>query len=197
MKISPKAVKDNESSIDDDCTVTDRDLIEYLRNICCEANVYTPKSDFHINLPKVFNRLHPSLNSKVETNKLNVKNKNTANNTITSDEETSSVKVTKRVINDLYWDLGWLDPSNFIYYETSVFFDNEQKPNRLSYYEFYIEFIQSLIEKQVYNTLFDYFHYHLSILARGDRYLPKKIFKKNYWNSLLLMMEKIAKKEKN
>ena len=186
LKISPKAVKDDESSIDDDCTVTDRDLIEYLRNICCEANVYTPKSDFHINLPKVFNRLHPSLNSKVEANKLNIKNKNTVNNTITSDEETNSVKVTKRVINDLYWDLGWLDPSNFIYYETSVFFDNEQKPNRLSYYEYYIEFIQSLIEKQVYNTLFDYFHYNLSILARGDRYLPKKIFKKKLLELIII-----------
>ena len=36
------------------------------------------------------------------------------------------------------------------YYETSVFFDIEQKPGRLSYYENYIDFLQALIDKQIY-----------------------------------------------
>ena len=88
----------------------------------------------------------------------------------------------KKVIKDLYWDLGWLDPNNFIYYETSVFFDYEQRPSRLTYYEVFIEFLQALIDKQVYNSLFDYFHFNLSILARGDRYCPKKFLRKKCWN---------------
>ena len=105
------------------------------------------------------------------------------NNEISQEEEeninnTSSNRNTKRVINDMYWDLGWIDSSNFIYYETSVFFDIEQKPKRLSYYEFWIEFLQSLIDKKLYNSLFDYFCFNLSILTRGDRYLAKKIFGK-------------------
>ena len=65
---------------------------------------------------------------------------------------------------------------NFIYYETSVFFDIEQKPGRLSYYENYIDFLQALIDKQIYISLFNYFNFEESILTRGDRYLKKKTF---------------------
>lgn len=126
LLISPKVVK-NEDYYDDDCKVTDRDLIEYLRNICCEGNVYTPKSDFHINLPKVFNRIDNSSKEKEKNSEIFINNRNNLNNS-ENDEENNSVKVTKRVINDLYWDLGWLDANNFIYYETSVFFDVEQNP---------------------------------------------------------------------
>ena len=187
LLISPKVVK-NEDYYDDDCKVTDRDLIEYLRNICCEGNVYTPKSDFHINLPKVFNRIDNSSKEKEKNSEIFINNRNNLNNS-ENDEENNSVKVTKRVINDLYWDLGWLDANNFIYYETSVFFDVEQKPNRLTYYEFFIEFLQALIDKQVYNSLFDYFHFNLSILARGDRYLPKKIFEKKMMELIVFTKE--------
>ena len=179
LKISPNAVKDeqgNDKYNIDEFKVTDRDLIEYLRNGCCEGNVYTPKADFHINLPKVFNKMNDSIIQGEKSQKrLN-------NNDISKDDEENednkSVKNTKREINDMYWDLGWVDSHNFIYYETSVFFDIEQKPKRLSYYENFIDFIQSLIDKQIYSSLFDYFCFNLSILTRGDRYLPKKIFEK-------------------
>ena len=180
LKISPNAIKDeqgNDKYNIDEFKVTDRDLIEYLRNGCCEGNVYTPKADFHINLPKVFNKMN-SYALDIEKSKEILDN-----NEISQEEEenvnnTSSNRNTKRVINDMYWDLGWIDSSNFIYYETSVFFDIEQKPKRLSYYEFWIEFLQSLIDKKLYNSLFDYFCFNLSILTRGDRYLAKKIFGK-------------------
>ena len=180
LKISPNAIKDeqgNDKYNIDEFKVTDRDLIEYLRNGCCEGNVYTPKADFHINLPKVFNKMS-NYALDIEKNKEILDN-----NEISQEEEenvnnTSSNRNTKRVINDMYWDLGWIDSSNFIYYETSVFFDIEQKPKRLSYYEFWIEFLQSLIDKKLYNSLFDYFCFNLSILTRGDRYLAKKIFGK-------------------
>ena len=178
LKISPNAIKDehgNDKYNIDDFKVTDRDLIQYLGNGCCEGNIYTPKSDFHINLPKVFNKM-PSLMYEEESEK------SIHNNEMSKDSEennkNSSVKNTKRVINDMYWDLGWVDSHNFIYYETSVFFDVEQKPKRLTYYENYIDFLQALIDKQVFCNLFDYFCFNLSILTRGDRYLPKKIFEK-------------------
>ena len=178
LKISPNAIKDehgNDKYNIDDFKVTDRDLIQYLGNGCCEGNIYTPKSDFHINLPKVFNKM-PSLMYEEESEK------SIHNNEMSKDSEennkSSSVKNTKRVINDMYWDLGWVDSHNFIYYETSVFFDVEQKPKRLTYYENYIDFLQALIDKQVFCNLFDYFCFNLSILTRGDRYLPKKIFEK-------------------
>ena len=153
--------------------MTDRDLIEYLRNGCCESNIYTPKFDFHINLPKVFSRMNDAIPKEKSE-------KSFENNNMSKEEEenNSSAKNTKRVINDMYWDLGWIDAHNFIYYETSVFFDNEEKPKRLSYYENYIDFLQAIIDKQIYINLFDYFCYNLSILTRGDRYLPKKIFEK-------------------
>ena len=176
LKISPNAIKDeqgNDKYNIDEFKVTDRDLIEYLRNGCCESNIYTPKFDFHINLPKVFNRMN-NIVSKEKGEK------SFENNNMSKEEEenNSSEKNTKRVINDMYWDLGWVDAHNFIYYETSVFFDNEQKPKRLSYYENYIDFLQAVIDKQIFLNLFDYFCYNLSILTRGDRYLPKKIFEK-------------------
>ena len=42
----------------------------------------------------------------------------------------------------------------------------------------FIDFIQAMIDKQIYSSLFDYFCFNLSILTRGDRYLPRKIFEK-------------------
>jgi len=180
LKISPNAIKDDEGNDKynmDEFKVTDRDLIEYLRNGCCEGNVYTPKADFHINLPKVFNKMNDSFiqeeksQKSMNNNDINKEEENENNNSL-------SVKNTKREINDMYWDLGWVDSNNFIYYETSVFFDIQQKPKRLTYYENCIDFLQTLIDKQIYSSLFDYFCFNLSILTRGDRYLPKKIFEK-------------------
>ena len=193
LQISPNSIKNDENYNMGDFKVTDRDLIEYLRNVCCEGNVYTPKSDFHINLPKVFNKLNSYLKSdnNKKTEILTINNDNLNNNLNNNEnEENNSKNATRREINDLYWDLGWIDANNFIYYETSVFFDIEQKPDRLTYYESFLEFLQALIDKQVYNTLFDYFHFNLSILARGDRYLPKKIFEKK-------MLELIMFEENN
>ena len=180
LKISPNAIKDeqgNDKYNIDEFKVTDRDLIEYLRNGCCEGNIYTPKADFHINLPKVFNKMS-NYALDIEKSKEILDNNEISQEEEENNNNTSSNRNTKRVINDMYWDLGWIDSSNFIYYETSVFFDIEQKPKRLSYYEFWIEFLQSLIDKKLYNSLFDYFCFNLSILTRGDRYLAKKIFGK-------------------
>ena len=190
LKISPNAIKDEQGKDKynmDEFKVTDRDLIEYLRNICCEGNVYTPKSDFHINLPKVFNRMDNLIPEKnlYNNNEISKDGKENENND-------SSMKNSKRVINNMYWDLGWIDSHNFIYYETSVFFDIEQKPKRLSYYENCIDFIQVLIDKQIYSSLFDYFCFNLSILTRGDRYLPKKIFEKK-----MIELNEFDFKEKN
>ena len=54
FQISHNAVKNSDEENNNydanDFKVTDRDLLEYLRNVCCEGNVETPKSDFHINL---------------------------------------------------------------------------------------------------------------------------------------------------
>ena len=184
LRISPNAIKDeqgNDKYNIDEFKVTDRDIIQYLANGCCEGNIYTPKSDFHINLPKMYYKIN-KINPQEEKKELNINNNNTIEIIKDSEEINNNINNnnnnTKRVINDMYWDLGWVDSHNFIYYETSVFFDVEEKPQRLTYYENYIDFLQALIDKQIFSNLFDFFCFNLSILTRGDRYLAKKTFEK-------------------
>lgn len=89
LQISPNVIKDEEN-YNDDCKVTSRDLIEYLRNICCEGNVYTPRSDFHINLPKVFNRLTPL--NQTDSNILYINKNNLDNTNNDNNNEENSLK---------------------------------------------------------------------------------------------------------
>jgi len=164
LDINPKNILDENSNIDIN-SVTPKDLIEYLRDICCEGNIYTPKYDFHINLPKFL-----SDNVIIESIKEDKSSKNPSN--IVNDENNSN----ENKFNGLYWDLGWLDLKNKLYYETSVNFNIDNTPYRLTFFEKFVEFLQVFIDKKIYDSLFSFFCFNNSILAGSDRYLAKNIF---------------------
>ena len=165
LNIKPEILKEEKSSIDLS-EVTSKDLIEYLRDICCEGNIYTPKYDFHINLPKILND-----NVIIENNKEDKNSENNNNNT------NISKKSIKKEFSGLYWDLGWLDLKNKLYYETSCNFDLTNIPERLTFFEKFVEFLQAFIDKKIYDSLFSFFGYNNSVLAGSDRYLTKIMFK--------------------
>ena len=193
LKVSPSITYDEEEDIDDENKdVKAKDLIEYLRDICCEANIYTPKYDYHINLPKVImlekqiTELNPG--SSVQNN--TIANKSQNNNIYTQSNiynNADSSKVTEnkkqqtenkqnKIITGLYWDLGWLDLKNYYYYETSVYFPIEYRPERLIFFVKFLEFLQILIDQKLCDNLFKFFSFDNSVLAGSDRYLPKKTF---------------------
>ena len=165
LNIKPEILKEEKSSIDLS-EFTSKDLIEYLRDICCEGNIYTPKYDFHINLPKILND-----NVIIENNKEDKNSENNNNNT------NISKKSIKKEFSGLYWDLGWLDLKNKLYYETSCNFDLTNIPERLTFFEKFVEFLQAFIDKKIYDSLFSFFGYNNSVLAGSDRYLTKIMFK--------------------
>lgn len=164
LNINPEILKDENSNVDLN-EINSKDLIEYLRDICCEGNIYTPKYDFHINLPKILFD-----NIEIENNKEGENNENISkalNNTNKSE---------KKQFNGLYWDLGWLDLKNKLYYETSCHFEISNIPDRLAFFEKFVEFLQVFIDKKIYDSLFSYFGYNNSVLAGSDRYLKKNVF---------------------
>ena len=186
LTVYPNVINDSENF--DTSSVSPKDLIEYLRDICCEGNIYTPSYDFHINLPKllsenIITEKYEEINiidSKDENNNAN-NNNTTNNNKSNSNKENNSgsnisSKNRKVEFKGLYWDLGWLDLINHLYYETSCNFHIDYKPDRLTFFEKFLEFLQVFIDKKIYDSLFSFFNFDNSVLAGSDRYLPKKIF---------------------
>ena len=146
--------------------LTSEDIIEILREYNCEGMIYTPTNKFYINLPTSFNKLP--------------ENNNDNNNELdASKKKQKSSKNKKKQIeysNGFYWDLGWVDPKNKLYYETSVFFSINSIPEREEFFEKFIEFLQIFIDKRIANDLFSFFNFENSILTLGNRYLAKNIF---------------------
>ena len=195
LNILPNVLVDEDSdeNLIDTSNVTPKDLIEYLRDICCEGNIYTPNYDFHINLPKllsenIITEKNEEINIVEGENNTNTNNNNTDenNNMINksgsninkenNSGSNSSLKNRKVQFKGLYWDLGWLDLKNHLYYETSCNFHIDYKPERLVFFEKFLEFLQVFIDKKLYDSLFSFFHFDHSVLAGSDRYLPNKIF---------------------
>ena len=190
FKILPESFKNDDNKNSYEITrINERDLIEYLRNICCEGNIYTPNYDFHINLPKVLSKTHitPKFSLKDnngeeeennnENNNDNINTNNTLKNKINMDNQ-------KEDFEGIYWDLGWIDVKNNLFYETSVYFNINYKPERLVFFENFIDFLQIFIDKRICDSLFTFFNFDLSVLAASDRYLPKKIFESKINNVL-------------
>ena len=188
LKILPQSIKNEDNkNIYEVTRINDRDLIEYLRNICCEGNIYTPNYDFHINLPKVLckNRITSKFALKENENNNNDNSNsksNYTNMTMKNSKNTSSQQ--KSDFEGIYWDLGWIDVKNTLFYETSVYFRIDYKPERLIFFENFIEFLQIFIDKRICDSLFTFFNFDLSVLAASDRYLPKKIFESKIHNIL-------------
>ena len=211
LNVSPTVLTD-EDSIIDSSNITSKDLIEYLRDICCEGNIYTPSYDFHINLPKLLSdniitekkeeiNIVDGENNENNTNEENnvIINKSNSNNKENNSGSITSMKNKKIQFKGLYWDLGWLDLKNHLYYETSCNFHIDYKPDRLVFFEKFLEFLQVFIDKKLYDSLFSFFNYDNSVLAGSDRYLPNKTFQA-ILNEMLIDENnniEIADKEKN
>jgi len=183
FNILPDCMKDDYNKNSYEVTrVNETDLIEYLRNICCEGNVYTPNYDFHINLPKVLSKtiITNKFGQEEANNENNENNENNANTNISKKENNKNSKASednqKEDFEGIYWDLGWIDVKNKLFYETSVYFKIDYKPERLVFFENFIDFLQIFIDKRICDQLFTFFNFDLSVLAASDRYLSKKIF---------------------
>ena len=188
FKIFPESIKNNDNkNIYEVTRINERDLIEYLRNMCCEGNLYTPNYDFHINLPKVLSKskiTHKFAVKENENENINNSNSKSSFTNLTNKGSKNSSGSQKEDFNGIYWDLGWIDVKNNLFYETSVYFKIEYKPERLIFFENFIDFLQIFIDKRIFDSLFTFFNFDLSVLAASDRYLPKKIFETKVHNLL-------------
>ena len=181
LKISLDVIKDEYTQSYDAIRQNDSDLIEYLRSICSDGNIYTPNYDFHINLPKVLSKskITPKFDGDNEmNNEDNINNENSNNINSNSNSKTFNKNIAdeKEEFTGLYWDLGWIDLKNYLFYETSVYFKLEYKPERCLFFENFIDFLQIFIDQRICDSIFNFFNYENSILAGSDRYLPKKSF---------------------
>ena len=191
LRISLDVIKDEYNQTYEAIRQNDSDLIEYLRSVCSDGNIYTPNYDFHINLPKVLNKnkISPKFYGENENNEDNTNIDNT-NNLNSNSNSKSFNKINKKEeqneeFTGIYWDLGWLDLKNYLFYETSVYFKLEYKPERCLFFENFIDFLQIFIDQRICDSIFGFFNYEMSILAGSDRYLPKKIFE----SKLLLILD--------
>ena len=184
FRISLDIIKDEYMQSYDAIRQNDSDLIDYLRSICSDGNIYTPNYDFHINLPKVLSkgRITPKFmgendneeNMNINSDITNIVNSNSFSKTINNKNNLMDDK--NEEFTGLYWDLGWIDLKNYLFYETSVYFKLEYKPERCLFFENFIDFLQIFIDQRICDSIFNFFNYEMSILAGSDRYLPKKIF---------------------
>ena len=184
FRISLDIIKDEYMQSYDAIRQNDSDLIDYLRSVCSDGNIYTPNYDFHINLPKVLSkgRITPKFmgendneeNMNINSDITNIVNSNSFSKTINNKNNLMDDK--NEEFTGLYWDLGWIDLKNYLFYETSVYFKLEYKPERCLFFENFIDFLQIFIDQRICDSIFNFFNYEMSILAGSDRYLPKKIF---------------------
>jgi hypothetical protein len=184
LTVDPSVITDSENT--DLSNVRSKDLIEYLRDICCEGNIYTPTYDFHINLPKLLSEnIITEKNEVAEgengddnlTNNVKITNNTNKSNSKENNSGSKSSSKNKKIeFKGLYWDLGWLDLINHLYYETSCNFHINYKPDRLTFFEKFLEFLQVFIDKKLYDSLFSFFNFDNSVIAGSNRYLPKKVF---------------------
>ena len=179
FRISLDVIKDEYTQSYDAIRQNDSDLIEYLRSVCSDANIYTPNYDFHINLPKVLSKskISPKFSGENDLNDINENSNNiNSNSNSKSFNKINSNEEQNDDFTGIYWDLGWIDLKNYLFYETSVYFRLEYKPERCLFFENFIDFLQIFIDQRICDAIFNFFNYEMSILAGSDRYLPKKIF---------------------
>ncbi|MCQ2817981.1 MAG: hypothetical protein MJ252_12015 [archaeon] len=154
--------------------------IEYLNKICAECVVYTPNNFFSVKAPsaifKTFNKEEEQPQEEGEENeegeeiqKSPSEKEVTPKQTLTNEEGQKEGEEENKDVG-LYWDLGWLDFKNKMFYETSTFFKLEEIPIRENYFEEWIELLQKLLDNQIYKDLFTYFNFNFSYLNDSDRF---------------------------
>jgi len=75
-----------------------------------------------------------------------------------------------------FWNVGWLDFKNELFYQTNTLIEAQNE--RVQYLSLWIDFLQVLINKQIYNKLFDFFGFGGSSLINKDRFIYEPLLKK-------------------
>lgn len=166
--------KEKDKKQEEEEPIDIKEKIDYLNKIMCEGMIYTPNNNFYVNIP---NTVYEESNLKKENN-INESNSG-------ANDENNNNKEEEKKKKGLYWDLGWLDIKNRLFYETSTFFDLSQIPRREYYFEEWIEFLQKLIDKKIYLHLFEFFNFQKSWLTETDRLLSRATFNHILSNLLL------------
>jgi hypothetical protein len=79
-----------------------------------------------------------------------------------------------------FWDLGFLDIKNLIFYETNVL--SVSTFERTSYFYELTNFLQVLIDNKLISKLFDVFGFKKGILSQNDRLVYEQEFFKTLRN---------------
>ena len=72
------------------------------------------------------------------------------------------------------WNLGWVDVKNLIFYQTNIL--SENVIDRSLYFDYWIEFLQSIIDNKIYTKLFEFFKFDKSVLVNNDRFINENLF---------------------
>ena len=75
----------------------------------------------------------------------------------------------KKDLNSIYWDLGYLDIKNLIFYETNILTVNAME--RTLYFAEWTNFLQGLVDKKLISILFEVFNFNKGIFSQKDRVL--------------------------
>ena len=73
-----------------------------------------------------------------------------------------------------YWNIGWIDIKNQLFYQTNTLTSNLL--DRIYCFSYWLEFLQALIDNQIYLKLFEFFHFEKAILYNNDRFITENIF---------------------
>ena len=72
------------------------------------------------------------------------------------------------------WNLGWVDVKNLLFYQTNTL--SENVIDRSLYFDYWIEFLQSIIDNKIYTKLFEFFKFDKSVLVNNDRFINENLF---------------------
>lgn len=86
----------------------------------------------------------------------------------------------RKEINSTYWDLGYLDIKNLIFYETNILSLNAM--DRTLHFSEWTNFLQVLIDKKLLANLFEVFNFNKGVLSHKDRILHELGFFKSLRN---------------
>ena len=75
-----------------------------------------------------------------------------------------------------FWNIGWIDYKNELFYQTNALIENRFE--RIQYLSLWLDFLQTLINNQIYKNLFEYFGFEGSALNNKDRFIYKSKIKK-------------------
>jgi hypothetical protein len=75
-----------------------------------------------------------------------------------------------------FWNIGWIDYKNELFYQTNALVENRFE--RIQYLSLWLDFLQTLINNQIYKNLFEYFGFEGSALNNKDRFIYESKIKK-------------------